>query len=72
MRVLGDPDAWLDGDVALLAGATAAGIDLPDAGRTARSRALAAHAARWAPWRSYAVVHLWRALATRPNGRPTP
>ncbi|WP_166844907.1 AlkA N-terminal domain-containing protein [Isoptericola sp. BMS4] len=65
MRVLGDPDAWLDGDVALLAGAAAAGVDLsgvaPGASRAARSRALSAHAARWAPWRSYAAMHLWRA-----------
>jgi len=65
MRVLRDPDAWLDGDVALLAGAAAAGIVLPgvpdDAPRAARSRALAARAERWAPWRSYAAMHLWRA-----------
>ncbi|MFE5292515.1 DNA-3-methyladenine glycosylase family protein, partial [Isoptericola sp. NPDC056618] len=64
MRVLRDPDAWLDGDVALLAGAAAAGVDLglpDDAPRSARSRALAARAGRWAPWRSYAALHLWRA-----------
>ncbi|MFI2105041.1 AlkA N-terminal domain-containing protein [Isoptericola sp. NPDC019693] len=64
MRVLRDPDSWLDGDVALLAGAAAAGValGLPDgASRAARSRALAAHAERWAPWRSYAALHLWRA-----------
>ncbi|GAB6939369.1 AlkA N-terminal domain-containing protein [Isoptericola variabilis] len=64
MRVLRDPDAWLDGDVALLAGAAAAGVDLglpDDAPRAARSRALAGHAERWAPWRSYAALHLWRA-----------
>lgn len=64
MRVLRDPDAWLDGDVALLAGAAAAGVDLglpDDASRAARSRALAARAERWAPWRSYAALHLWRA-----------
>lgn len=64
MRVLRDPDSWLDGDVALLAGAAAAGVDLglpDDAPRAARSRALAARAGRWAPWRSYAALHLWRA-----------
>ncbi|AEG43097.1 AlkA N-terminal domain-containing protein [Isoptericola variabilis] len=61
MRVLGDPDAWLDGDVALLAGARAAGV-LPEAA-AAPHRALAARAAAWAPWRSYAAVHLWRAAA---------
>ncbi|CAM3779051.1 AlkA N-terminal domain-containing protein [Isoptericola cucumis] len=68
MRVLGDPDAWLDGDVALLAGAQAAGITLPDAGRAARSSALRSRAARWAPWRSYAAVHLWRHAL--PTDRP--
>ncbi|WP_425955819.1 AlkA N-terminal domain-containing protein [Xylanimonas sp. McL0601] len=64
MRVLGDPDAWLDGDVALLAGAAAARVappsDLP-AGR--RHRDLAVRAAAWAPWRSYAAMHLWHAAS---------
>ncbi|MCA5892019.1 helix-turn-helix domain-containing protein [Isoptericola sp. NEAU-Y5] len=60
MRVIGDPDAWLDGDVALLSGAAAVGVPLPDGGRPARNRALRDHAARWAPWRSYAAMHLWR------------
>ncbi|GAB2462570.1 AlkA N-terminal domain-containing protein [Xylanimonas ulmi] len=64
MRVLGDPDAWLEGDVALLAGASALGLapppDLP-AGR--RHRDLAARAAAWAPWRSYAAMRLWQAAA---------
>ncbi|PZR53471.1 DNA-3-methyladenine glycosylase [Xylanimonas oleitrophica] len=71
MRVLGDPDAWLDGDVALLAGAARAGIVVRGPGRaTAREhRALAEHAARWAPWRSYAAVHLWR-VAALPAGVP--
>ncbi|WP_418275152.1 Ada metal-binding domain-containing protein [Isoptericola jiangsuensis] len=56
LRVLGDPDVWLDGDVALRAGARALG--LPD-----DPRALAAHATTWAPWRSYAARHLWHAAA---------
>jgi AraC family transcriptional regulator of adaptative response / DNA-3-methyladenine glycosylase II len=65
MRVLGDPDAWLTGDVALVAGATAAGA--LDAGlpRPAAHRELAARAAAWSPWRSYAAMHLWRAAAAR-------
>jgi len=54
MRVLHDPDVLLDGDLALRAGAAALG--LPD-----DRRALVAHAERWAPWRSYAAMHLWRA-----------
>ena len=52
MRVLGDPDELLPDDLAVRRGATALGI--PD---------LAHHAARWAPWRSYAALHLWRAGA---------
>ena len=53
IRVLGDPDELLPGDLAVRRGARALGIpDLP------------AHAARWTPWRSYAALHLWRAGAT--------
>lgn len=60
MRVLHDPDVLLDGDLALRAGAAALG--LPD-----DRRALAARAERWAPWRSYAAMHLWRASAPTPT-----
>ncbi|GAA4414793.1 DNA-3-methyladenine glycosylase 2 family protein [Georgenia halophila] len=70
MRVLGDPDAWLDGDVALLAGARELGL-LEDGPRSRQSRALSAHAAGWAPWRSYAAVHLWRIAARPPIHSPT-
>jgi AraC family transcriptional regulator of adaptative response / DNA-3-methyladenine glycosylase II len=53
IRVLGDPDELLPGDLAVRRGARALGIpDLP------------VHAARWTPWRSYAALHLWRAGAT--------
>lgn len=65
MRVLGDPDAWLTGDVALVAGAVASGALDPGLPRTAAHRALAGRAAAWSPWRSYAAVHLWRAAAAR-------
>lgn len=70
MRVLGDPDAWLDGDVALVAGARAVGV-LDDDGPVAAShRALTRHASAWAPWRSYAAMHLWQAAdAARPERR---
>jgi AraC family transcriptional regulator of adaptative response / DNA-3-methyladenine glycosylase II len=61
MRVLGDPDAWLTGDAALLAGAVAAGVLPPGLPRPAAHRALAERAAAWGPWRSYAAMHLWRA-----------
>ena len=65
MRVLGDPDAWLSGDVALVAGAVAAGALGPGLPRAAAHRALEGRAAAWSPWRSYAAVHLWRAAAAR-------
>ncbi|MGV8845046.1 DNA-3-methyladenine glycosylase 2 family protein [Tessaracoccus sp.] len=63
MRVLGDPDIWLPGDVALVAGAKAVGILAPGSSKTATRRGLAERASAWAPWRSYAVMHLWRAIS---------
>jgi AraC family transcriptional regulator, regulatory protein of adaptative response / DNA-3-methyladenine glycosylase II len=54
MRALGDPDAFLPTDLGVRRAAKAAG--LPD-----EPKALAAHAERWRPWRSYAVIRLWRA-----------
>jgi AraC family transcriptional regulator, regulatory protein of adaptative response / DNA-3-methyladenine glycosylase II len=48
MRALGDPDAFLPGDLGVVAAARRLGIT-----------DLAARAARWAPWRAYAVQHLW-------------
>lgn len=59
MRVLGDPDILLPGDVALRAGAAASGIP-------GEARALTAWAERAAPWRSYLSAHLWRAAPVRP------
>lgn len=56
MRVLGDPDITLPGDVAVRAGARAVGI--PSA-----PKEFAAWASRAAPWRSYLTAHLWRATA---------
>lgn len=60
MRVLGDPDVWLPGDAALLTSARALGIVDPGLPRATAHRALTARSADWAPWRSYAVTHLWR------------
>ncbi|MFC4017208.1 DNA-3-methyladenine glycosylase 2 family protein [Micromonospora sp. GCM10011542] len=54
MRALGDPDVLLPTDLAVRRGATALG--LPDDPRT-----LEAYADRWRPWRSYALIRLWRA-----------
>lgn len=65
MRVLGDPDVWLIRDAALLAGARRIGlVDAREPAARAH-RALGQCAQRWAPWRSYAVMHLWRAAARR-------
>lgn len=64
MRVLGDADAWLTGDVALVAGARSLGLLDGDLSTARAHRALAEHATAWAPWRSSAMMHLWQA-ATR-------
>ncbi|SHK93122.1 DNA-3-methyladenine glycosylase II [Pseudonocardia thermophila] len=53
MRLLGDPDELLASDLAVRRGAGLLGLPADQAG-------LAAHARRWAPWRSYAANHLWR------------
>ena len=54
MRVLGNPDILLTSDLVILQ--SAAALALP-----AGARDLAAYGGRWAPWRSYAGLHLWRA-----------
>ncbi|MFQ6392117.1 DNA-3-methyladenine glycosylase 2 family protein [Nocardia sp. KC 131] len=48
MRLLADPDILLDTDLVVRQGATLLGIDLTDT-------------SRWAPWRSYLSMHLWKA-----------
>jgi AraC family transcriptional regulator of adaptative response / DNA-3-methyladenine glycosylase II len=62
MRVLGDPDVSLPGDVAVRTGAAALGLP-------SEPRALAEWAVRTAPWRSYLTAHLWRAVPPRPAPR---
>ncbi|MGF3052812.1 DNA-3-methyladenine glycosylase 2 family protein [Microbacterium sp. YY-03] len=56
MRVVGDPDITLPGDVAVRAGARVIGAPDDPAGFTA-------WAEQFAPWRSYLTAHLWRASA---------
>ncbi|PJJ61400.1 Ada metal-binding domain-containing protein [Compostimonas suwonensis] len=56
LRVLGAPDILLTSDLALRQGAERLG--LPSAPRELEGRGL-----DWAPWRSYAGMHLWRAAA---------
>jgi AraC family transcriptional regulator, regulatory protein of adaptative response / DNA-3-methyladenine glycosylase II len=53
MRALGDSDAFPPGDAAVRRALERLGED----GRPAAARRLAE---RWRPWRSYALMHLWR------------
>jgi AraC family transcriptional regulator, regulatory protein of adaptative response / DNA-3-methyladenine glycosylase II len=48
MRALGDPDVFLPGDVGIRHALARLDADVCDE--------------RWRPWRSYAVMHLWRSL----------
>ena len=54
MRGLGHPDTFLTTDLGVLHGLERLGVG-------------ADHATRWAPWRSYAVHHLWASLAPAPT-----
>jgi AraC family transcriptional regulator of adaptative response / DNA-3-methyladenine glycosylase II len=60
MRALGDPDAFLAGDLGVrhALGALAGPDD---------TRGAAALAERWRPWRAYAVAHLWASLGDTPH-----
>ncbi|MBF6195493.1 Ada metal-binding domain-containing protein [Nocardia implantans] len=51
MRLLADPDVLLSTDLVVRRGASLLGIDPADT-------------ARWAPWRSYLSMHLWKAALT--------
>ncbi|WBB49216.1 helix-turn-helix domain-containing protein [Verrucosispora sp. WMMA2044] len=53
MRALGDPDTFLPTDLAVRRGAAALGL-------TDNPKTLDEYAGRWRPWRSYAVIRLWR------------
>lgn len=65
MRGFGDPDAFLATDLAVRRGA--ARLGLPDTAAELETRSRG-----WGPWRSYAVVRLWRwASATRPAATGT-
>jgi AraC family transcriptional regulator of adaptative response / DNA-3-methyladenine glycosylase II len=62
MRVLGNPDILLTSDLVIVQSAAALGLP-------AKPRELDAYGERWAPWRSYASMHLWRA---RPGSLAVP
>ena len=55
MRALGDPDVFLAGDLGVHHALAALGLPT-------QRREAAARAAHWAPWRSYATLHLWSSL----------
>ena len=59
MRVLGNPDILLTSDLVVRQAAAHLGLATDE-------RGLAARGAAWAPWRSYATLHLWRARPARP------
>ena len=63
MRVLGNPDILLVDDLVIVQSAAALGLP-------GTARALAQYGANWAPWRSYAALHLWRARPSR-TAEPT-
>ncbi|UGS34344.1 AlkA N-terminal domain-containing protein [Capillimicrobium parvum] len=52
MRALGDPDAFVAGDLGVRRAAEALGLPATPGALTARSAA-------WRPWRAYAVQYLW-------------
>ncbi|MFD9223335.1 AlkA N-terminal domain-containing protein [Streptomyces sp. NPDC060064] len=52
MRALGDPDAFLPGDLGMRRAAAELGLPSTPAALTGR-------AAAWRPWRAYAVQYLW-------------
>ncbi|HET9388921.1 MAG TPA: AlkA N-terminal domain-containing protein [Steroidobacteraceae bacterium] len=52
LRALGEPDAFLTGDLILRRAAA-------DGGAPLSVRALSRRAESWRPWRGYAVLHLW-------------
>jgi len=60
MRVLNHPDMWLPGDVGLLHGARVLGLVEDEASRASQHKHLEQASLEWAPWRSYAVIHLWQ------------
>ncbi|MFE3543647.1 DNA-3-methyladenine glycosylase 2 family protein [Nocardia sp. NPDC059177] len=59
MRLLADPDILLGTDLVVRQGARLAGVDLGDT-------------SRWAPWRSYLSMHLWKTALVERGVLPAP
>ncbi|WP_341952270.1 AlkA N-terminal domain-containing protein [Salinibacterium sp. TMP30] len=64
MRVLGNPDIMLSSDLVVRQGA--AELRLPST-----ASALTQYSNRWAPWRSYACMHLWRSRPAQVERKTT-
>lgn len=64
MRALGDPDAFLAGDLGVVKAARRLGLPSTPA-------ALAAVSQAWRPWRAYAVQYLWATGEHAVNRLPT-
>ncbi len=60
LRAFGEPDAFPAADIVLRRMAA-------EGGKALTPRALAERAEAWRPWRSYAVMQLWRAAGARAN-----
>lgn len=68
MRALGDPDVFLPTDVGVRHAVDGLGRAAPAAGLGTTPR-IEQLAERWRPWRSYALMHLWRSAATTEHVR---
>lgn len=65
MRALGDPDAFIAGDLGVRLAAQRLGLPTSPTGLEKASLA-------WAPWRAYAVQHLWATGVHPVNSLPEP
>ncbi|WP_082763448.1 AlkA N-terminal domain-containing protein [Frondihabitans sp. PAMC 28766] len=68
MRALGDPDAWVGGDLGVLKAGESLGL-IESSGLASRP-ALDARSLAWSPWRAYAVQYLWAAGTHAVNSLP--
>jgi 3-methyladenine DNA glycosylase/8-oxoguanine DNA glycosylase len=62
MRALGEPDAFPASDLGLR-------VALGNGGGPLAAAKVAARGEAWRPWRAYAAMYLWHALATKERQR---